>query len=149
MAKKEQKSKSVLPWLAVIGIGLYLLYDANKSQGATTTTTPATSDTTGNNTTSTTTVIPTGVSNPAAGVALPSDNDVYRQLYDYSVPWRYAVDRMSTAERAALWIYIFCYIKKNLHLYSYSGSFPDGYYDPQLYATLAALSTKWNLQLFY
>jgi hypothetical protein len=80
---------------------------------------------------------------------LPNDTTVYNLLYAYSTPWRYAVDRMTAPERQALYVYVWGYIKPGLHLYNYVGTYPDGFYDPALYAEVLALSTKWNLGLLY
>jgi hypothetical protein len=85
------------------------------------------------------------VTNPA--IALPNDTTIYNLLTSYSIPWRYAVDRMSAAERQALYSYVWGYIKKGLRLYDYPGVYQDGYYDAVLYTQIKALTDKWNLGL--
>lgn len=85
--------------------------------------------------------------NPAP--APPSNDQAHTALFNYSEPWRYAVDRMTAAEWQDLYAYVFGYIKKGLHLYQYPGNYQDGWYDPALYTRILTLSNKWNLGLLY
>lgn len=138
MTKKEQNG-FLLPLLLLIG-GVWLIWDSSKEESippvtADPGTVPAITDAT---------LTPMSSFTPAV---LPADNVVYNTLYNYSVPWRYAIDRMTAQERHNLYLYIFGYIEKHLRLYSYPGVFPDGNYDPDLYSAIAALSEKWHLGL--
>lgn len=144
----EGKKKSMLPLLLIGGgVLVYWLYTKNQ------TAVPVTADLgegipdpgTATTAVTTATVPVAAMLNPAP--VLPSDTNIYNALYGYSIPWRYAIDRMSIAERQALYTYVFGYIKKALRLYNYAGSFPDGFFDLSLYQQIKTLSDKWNLML--
>lgn len=158
IGKKGKKDKNLLPLLLVGGVAAYWYFTKDATPAATNTT---------NTTTDTTTITPglnvapdyatvtpepptAYMPDPSMAIQpLPSDTTIYNLLYAYSVPWRYAVDRMSTAERVALYTYIWAYMKKGLHLYNFAGNYQDGYFDHNLYADVLALSNKWQLGLLY
>lgn len=141
----EKKKSSLLPVL-LVGGGILAWYLYNQSQAtgagaAVTVVDPVTGVAT-----AAVTPVQTGIT-VEPSVTLPADGQVYNQLYAYSVPWRYAVDRMTAAERQALYTYVYAYLQKGLRLYGYPGVYQDGFYDLNLYNQIKALNTKWSLGL--
>jgi len=141
--KPGKKKSSMLPILLVGGAAAAYLYYKNSNPAADSTA-PG-SDTTANNT-------PPPPPPPQGIVFTPAtlpttDSAIYNQLFNYSVPWRYAVDRMTTEQRKTLYLYVYGYIVKHLRLYNFPGSFPDGNYDPVLYAAVTAIENQWHLGL--
>jgi len=141
--KERKKKSSMLPVLLIGGAAAAYLYFKNSStpaDGTAPTTPAATND---NTTPAQTGFVFTPIQVPTTDAA------IHNALYNYSVPWRYAVDRMTPDERKTLYLYVYGYIERHIHLYNFPGVFPDGIYDPALYAAVLAVSNKWNLQLLY
>ena len=142
-----KKSKSMLPLLIIGGALAYWLYTKNQAANSATQTTPGLLPPASGGGGSDAGQPLSGQITVAPSVTIPTDDYAHNALFNYSVPWRYAVDRMSPAERQALYIYVFAYIKKNLRLYNYPGFYYDGWYDPTLYSEVRAVSDKWNMGL--
>jgi hypothetical protein len=158
-ATEDKKEKSLLPLLLIGGgVAAWWWWNNKNTVPAATTVNQVAQPATGGNDTI---VPPVTVQTPVASLAaagsavdpltaimpLPINADVYNNLYAYSIPWRYAVDRMTAAERADLYEYVFAYLKNGLRLYDYPGIYYDGYYDANLFGAIKELSDKWNLGL--
>jgi hypothetical protein len=142
-ADGEKKKSSMLPLLLVGGAAVaYYFYTQSQNSASAVATVTTTDPTTG--AVVTTPVVQTGIT-VAPSVTLPDAATMHNQLYAYSVPWRYAVDRMSPTELAAMYTYVYGYLQKGLRLYAYPGIYQDGWYDVNLYNQLKALNTKWSL----
>lgn len=148
IGKKKKNKSSMLPLLLVAGAGAYWYFNQTPATTTSSLTPPATNPPANDPTTTPTQAF--AVPDPALAIQpLPNDTTIYNLLYAYSVPWRYGVDRMTAAEKQALYTYVFGYIKPGIHLYNYPGTYQDGFYNPQLYAEILQLSNKWNMGLLY
>lgn len=140
----KKKKTSLLPLLLVGGAAAYYFYtQSKKTETAPAVTAPPT------DTTPATPPAPQYTQLDFHPVPTPTDDVVYSTLFNYYVPWRYAIDRMTIQERRDLYQYVYSYMQRGYHLYNYPGVYPDGNYDPTFYNTILQLSTKWNLQLLF
>ena len=142
--KSKNKKSSLTPFLLVGGAALAYWYFYVHTPDA-----PAaqvyTDPNTGVQTTVPVNTAPAGAITVSPEVAIPQEDvSVYNALYGYDTRYRYGIDRISTAARRDLYQYFFGYLKKGLRLYNQPGYFTDGWYNPQLYASIESISKQWN-----